>query len=500
MSKSQDQPVPGGAGPEAGSGPPRLAPEQLHRSVLFVLWAWAFGAFWLQTVTGASLTRFAQQMGLSPFGFGLMAAISFMAALVQPISALFIERHGRRKGLFLATALPHRLLWLAIAGIPWLLPQRWWTHAFLWLVGLAALGAYASSPAWLSWMSDLIPRSIRGRFMSRRVQLGNVVTLLLCLAIGLSLDWAGRRGDRATMAIAGMWLAAAAVMGTADILMHAPVPDPGPTRRPGPRLGVRLLLKPLADRNFRFFLLYIGTLTFATAYIGAYIWLFAFDVLGMSNLKANILLTVAPLAVSIFLYRPWGRVMDRIGYRPVMLIGGGFIIIGPSLWPFVSGPFWWVPYIVVLAIMVGWAAIEVANTNFLMALSESRRHPGAEGVAYPVLYGLVVATSGIASGLAAGAIAAWLGKDWQRTLFGFKITYHAVLLFLSSALRLLAVLCLIPIREPKALGTRQALRYVTEHTFANLHHAFLLPVRWFGRAAQYSYKIGPQARPTRPNR
>ena len=81
-------------GNEDHIGPaPRGIPEgddSLRQALRLVFAAWFFGAAWLSLVSGAALTRYAQLVHLPPFGFGLLAALGFAAALAQVASSYFL--------------------------------------------------------------------------------------------------------------------------------------------------------------------------------------------------------------------------------------------------------------------------------------------------------------------------------------------------------------------------------------------------------------------------
>ena len=147
--------------------------EPARRLVLRrILVAWIFGASWQSITTGAVLTRYAKSLHVTEFGFGLLAAIPFFAAFIQLPASFFVERYGHRKRVFLAANLVHRSLWLVIAAIPWLLPAGQGPFGLVTLMLVSAVANHATAPAWYSWLSDIVPSRIRGRYLSRRTQAG----------------------------------------------------------------------------------------------------------------------------------------------------------------------------------------------------------------------------------------------------------------------------------------------------------------------------------------
>ena len=156
--------------------------------------AWMFGAAWMYLTMGATLTRFAQLVGLRPFWFGVLAAMPWAGALMQLPSSYIIARFGHRKRILMVAGILSRVTWVFIALIPWVLPHAWWWPMMLVLRACSSLSGHFMSPAVMSWFADLIPRRIRGRYFSRRNQLGRLVSLLASLVAASILDYYQGRG------------------------------------------------------------------------------------------------------------------------------------------------------------------------------------------------------------------------------------------------------------------------------------------------------------------
>jgi MFS family permease len=459
-----------------------------------VVVAWMFGAGWMYITTGAAMTRYAQLLGVGGFGFGLLAALPYMGALAQLPSSFFIERYGKRKAVFLATGLAHRLLWLAVALIPWVLPDAWWWLALVLLVGLSSVSGHMATPAWVSWMADLVPARIRGRYFSRRMQIGQMVGLVVTLLVGHALDRAGA----ALMQTVSLALALAAVVGTIDMLIFLPVPEPA-TIQPDPQLSVwRLVRDPLRDRNFRRYLGFTATITFGIGYIPQFVWLYLFDVVGLSNAKANLMLVVVPLLVTMTVFPVWGRLIDRLGRKPVLIIAGLLVVHGGAVWIFVTPQHWFLGYMAAMIATAAWPGIEVANFNMLLSLSAAsagRRQVSA----YLALNSMVAALAGIASGLFGGLVAEML-RDWRGELLGWPLTYHGVLFLISTLLRLGALGWLAGLEDRKAHSTRAALRYMGTNFYSNVQQAIFTPARVIQQFGRWTYRLNrtPRRRPPPP--
>ncbi|MEI6148409.1 MAG: MFS transporter [bacterium] len=464
--------------------PDEMEDPTLRATLRRVLVAWLFGAAWMSITSGATLTRFAREMGVREFGFGLMAALPFLAAFAQLPASFFVERFGHRKTVFLAFNLTHRLMWLVIAAIPWLFPRFHWPAALIALMGLSAVASQVTGPAWNSWFVDLVPSRIRGRYMSRRSQAGQMVNLVLTLTVGLALDWAEGKGIVALGRMLSAVLAVAAVMGAVDILYFVGIPD----RAAPPRdrsYGLRqLFLQPLKNRSFRYCLAFTAVLTFSVGLMGQFTWLYVFDVVKATNAQANLLLIAFPLAVSLISLPFWGRMVDRLGRKPVLIIAGICVIPGALAWVFIREGHWFPGYFGVILSAFGWPGIELGYLNILLGLME-RRKGNVRNTAYMAINSVVVAAAGTLSGLFSGLLASQF-RDWHGSVWGVALTYHSGLFLISTVVRTCGLLFLRGIEEPRAFSARDAFRYMAGTMYSNLQNTLVAPVRLAGR---WTYKL-----------
>jgi MFS family permease len=468
--------------------------DSLRRSLWFVTVAWLFGATWMYTTMGAALTQYGKLLGVGHFGFGLIAAIPWIGALVQLPASFLVERYGHRKAIFFWTGVTHRACWIIIGLIPWFVPPSFWWLALLTGMLTAAVIGSAGAPAGLALMADLVPNRIRGRYISRRAQVGQLAGAIATVLICYAMDQARLVNSDALRKTISLLFAVAGVSGVLDFMCWRPVRDPG--HKPDPNLRIGTLLKhPLQNRNFRRFLGFTFTLTFGTAFVGQFIWLYVLDVAKMSNSQANMLMTVLPLLVTFLAYPIWGRVVDRIGRKPVLIIAGLMIVHGAIPWMFMSHDSWLIPYMATILCTVAWPGVDVATFNLLLGMVTAKGERRL-GSSYIAVNSLVAAVSGALSGLAAGGLAEALGTQWVGpSLLGCTMTYHGLLFFISAALRLLSLGWVLGIEEPRALGTRAAIIYITSDIYTRFQQTLFLPVRYIGRLSQWAYRLYPAPKP-----
>src|SRR5204862_5279439 len=119
----------------------------------------------------------------------------------------------------------HRGLWLAVAAIPWVLPKGWQWQGLLAFFALTSMTGQMVTPIWVSWMADLVPSRIRGRYFSRRSQLGQFVGVIVTLLMGFALDRAEIRGSQMLLWVLCLAMGVGAIDGVLDFLFFFKVPD-----------------------------------------------------------------------------------------------------------------------------------------------------------------------------------------------------------------------------------------------------------------------------------
>ncbi|MCX5662202.1 MAG: MFS transporter [Planctomycetota bacterium] len=489
-----------------------VARDDLRGQLRIIVIAWVFGAFWQWTISGAALFKFARLMGTPDWGFGLLAALPFAAGLFQIPMSLAQARWGRRKLLFILSVTLGRLMWAVIAAIPWALPNHrdwWWpTMALCAFLGWGANSA--GSPPWMDWMADVIPGRVRGRYFGMRNRLGQCIGLVATLSVGGVVYLVERSGKPEQMLqVCSCILALAGLMGALDILCFRRIPDHHEQHphRHAKGSTASAFFAPLKQPSFRRYLAFNFVLNTGIGFIGQYIWVYVNDVLHFSAWQGNLLLIGIPLIMMALSYPVWGKLTDRLGKRPVILIAGAVIVNGAWGWIFVGHGavpvtvMGWnfsamtvLGYSVAVLGMICWPGVEIANFNMLLGMTGS--HTGRAGGAYVAWYAIAVALGGALSGLIAGTVAHLIPTfAWDIPFVGIVLTYHGVLFLISTSLRILALYFAWGLREPKATGTREAFRYMSNNFYDNARAMLLLPTQVVGRLGRATYRLAPGRKP-----
>jgi hypothetical protein len=165
--------------------------SRLRSDLRLLLSSWITGNVWRFTITGAALAKFARVLGMPDYGFGILAAMPYMGTLFQlPASYLLDNRGVSRRILLLIAMTISRLSWVAMAAIPWMLPNRsqlWWMVMVV-ITLIAWSSHHLGIVAWTSWTADLVPPRLRGRFFGTCARYAQPVVLISALGVGYVID------------------------------------------------------------------------------------------------------------------------------------------------------------------------------------------------------------------------------------------------------------------------------------------------------------------------
>ena len=467
----------------------------LRRELRLINLSWVFGALWLWTISGAVMTQYARALGMPDYAFGILAALTYLATLMQLPASYLLDRFGRRKALYLWAQGFSRLMWIVAAAIPWILPgsQVLWWPALVVVLAVAWATFHLGVPAWMNWIADVVPSQVRGRFYGMRQLVARPIAIVVTLAVGAAIDMVEEVGQPHMMLRAtGVILIIASLFGLLEVEAYQRVHDPKRDRPNGHVDWFRKLAQPLRMANFRWFVAFNMTFALGTGFMGQYVWLYMFDIGGYSSLQANFFMIALPGLVNLLAYPLWGRFVDRMGCKPALLIAASGMLVNPFGWillctgaaPLLGGS------IVVIGFL-SWPGIEVSTMNYMLDLAGTRDKNGS-GTAMVAINSIAVACGGALSGVIGGVFAQTLADlHWIVPGINVPLTYHGLLFLFSGVLRLVSVIWVTFIHEVESAPTRDAIRYMTSTLYGNVRQAILMPTRVVTNLYQRSYRLRP---------
>lgn len=448
------------SGPEAGREPAPFPTSERRKSLKISL-AEGLVAQLHASLTGLGMGgnaftyAYALLLGASNTALGFVAALPQLGTASQLLSAYALQRAPRRKGLVIAGATAGRLVFLAIPVLPFVLDRGTALALFLVLWGLGNVLVSIAGNAWTSWMSDVIPRAMRARYMSWRNTLAGLGGMVVFLTAGVLLDaragappGASREADARRLAGFAMVFATACVAALVSAWMLGVQPEPPPRRREdgvAPLGALALVRLPFSDPAFRRLLLFFAGVS-AVNGIGNPFWTpYTVEDLGGDYSFVTALNVVGGLA-GLLALRLWGRAIDRFGSRPVIAVAVLFTAAHP-LYYFASERGFLHPlYVDAVSSGVFWGGFNLAVFSLLLGLAPARGREMYYAV-FAATAGLAMATSSVVAGALAGAIEPFVafGRPWN----GREVLFASV-----CCLRLACLPLVLRLEEPRARDVR----------------------------------------------
>ncbi|MBD1835001.1 MFS transporter [Cyanobacteria bacterium FACHB-472] len=431
--------------------PPFKIPKaEIRTSLRALTTEGALATVFYSIIGGALLSNFLLDLGASAVEIGMFASIAQLTNLLQPLGAYVGDRINSRNSYSLLIFGTSRLLWLLIVPGIWLVSSSriqphqlvLLTLAIIWVTNiLEALGR----ASFFTWVAVLVPERLRGRYFGFRNSVVNLTNLISVPLLGLAVSkWPG-----GSFSGFGVVLVLGVLLGIISLGFHFLMTDVNPklvhaaedTEQGASGERVFSFLK---DANFLRFVLYSALWSFAVNVSAPFFNLY---LLGDLKLDVSVVTLYGSLGAgaNLLMLMFWGRLADRIGNRPLMIMVGILVALTPLLWleAGTTPIFLWV-WFPLLHIVGGgtWAAIDLCSGNLMMSVTPLRNQS--------IYFAVAAAVPGItgAIGISVGGFVATV------TNFGGLPTVFA----LSAVLRLVAVLPLVFVHEQRSMPLGQLMR------------------------------------------
>ncbi len=421
-------------------------------------------------------------MYISPYALALNAnnlhigLLTSITGLLGPVSQKFgsrlIEKHTRKK-ILRKTLLFQSLMWIPIIFLAYLFWKGIWTSSLPLLLivffSIFIILYHLGSPAWFSWMGDIVDEKRRGRYFSFRNRVTGLVSLICTVIAAFFLDFFKNNG----ILLLGFVIFFSIAM-TARLIARSLF-----SKKYEPQIKVRKkdyfsfwqFIKQSPKNNFGKFTIYVALTRLAVFIGGPFFVVYMLRDLGFSYLT-YMLITISSSLGGLLILPILGKFSDKYGnYR---LISFAYIIIAifPVLWLFSDNPIY-LALIPQLTSGMAWAGFNLASSNFIYDSVK----PEKRGTAFS--YFNILNGIGIFIGATLGGI---LAKY-------LTINFMNILLFIfliSGITRVLAGFILLPrikeIRPVKEFKTNKEVRKVifkkitfpfsetTGHHSPHIHH------------------------------
>jgi len=432
----------------------RITPKELPGVLNKHIFTGALGTAWGNLIGGVLYVSFGNVIGMTQFQWGILGAVSSWVIALQPLAALMVDKAGSRKKVWFWSCFLERVLRAVGIFSSYLLWKTGHLNAALALMTGITLGVLLGTfqgPPWYSWLADIVPPEIHGRFWGRRETWVSIATIAAVVPASLLVDLVpeSAKGD----ALAAVF-AFTTVIGMIDVFVHVTIPEPEMRHVPPSRFFHRLQ-EPLRDPKFRPWLLFVLAWNFSMMLGYSLSNLYFLKDLRLRNnlFGMTMVMTVLTLLTGVLTARTSGRLIDKIGIQRVLYVGYILWSLIPVVWLFAvpSTVLFWLA----MASLIGGSFSVAANMAGIKLLT---RTPPAES---RTMYVAVSNTLGLlAQGVGAFLAGSFLEAFGSRSLriVGLVVSGFPLVFIASAALRLVSTLLLVPriVVEPKGPGAKRS--------------------------------------------
>lgn len=308
------------------------------------------------------ISAFAIALGASNMMIALLASLPNLIAAVFQLGVQRVKLWFKSRRTFMIVfAILQAIMWLPLMYVPNL------QHPGLWLllfVTMSSVFAMMIGPIWNSYMGDLIEENERGQFFGTR----NMFTGLFAFIATLLAGWILQSVPQEHKLFGFMILFALAflfkLMNAYFLSKMVDIPDGEMSaKEPDVTEFIEEAEKTPLGKFTTFLMLF---------YVAVYLAAPFFAVYQLSILKFDYFtftLLAAASAISSFLAMLfWGKYVDRIGSRNVLVFCGFFIPIVPLVWVFSTNP--WVLVYVEAFSGIMWAGFNLSVSTYLFDITD----------------------------------------------------------------------------------------------------------------------------------
>lgn len=384
-----------------------LGEDEIRKGLNGLVWDGVLSQIMTNLTTGAFLVAFALLLGASNAVIGILSAMAPLTQALQLPTIYVVEKTRNRRALTVGSSLFARLFWVVVAGIPFIMPAPYRLPCVVVSVSAYYVFGSITSCAFRSWMRDLIPDEILGRFLAKRMSFSMAIAVALGLLGAIGIDVYKSLHEDETVAYSILF-SIGALAGLIGVVNLARIPEP--TMPPTDGRTLRdMLYEPFHDANFRQLLIYLGAWSFAVNFSMPFFTVYLLARLEMS-MTIVLGLTVLSQVMNVLFFRIWGRLADRYSNKSVLAVCGPIYLLSVILWPFTTLPdihrltF---PLLVLIHVLAGIATAGVTICTSGIALKTA---PRGRATSY-------LATNSLISGAAAtlAPIIAGLAADGFET-------------------------------------------------------------------------------------
>jgi len=375
---------------------------------------------------------------LSARNYGLIVSLPFWFNFLQVlVTPLLAQRLDARK-LSITSAWMHCVGWVLLtAALPFIpkadTPLTIWV--FIGGFSIISLSSAITGVAWNSWMQEVVPARLRGKYFGTRNRLLYVSMIAFLLSVSGLL--ALMNGSLvAYLVLFGI----AILLRVYSVLSQQRMVTPVSHHHSGPQLPwqeqVRNVRK---DRMLVRFIGFAALMGFTINLFGPFFPVFMYEQLHITVAKANWILLFGPLGAAVS-FPAWGRLLDRYGNIPVMIVALALWQLFNLIWCFITLENTWLLYVVATTGGLFSAGYGIGVFNLMLKLTPPNSR--TMGIALFVSLSCLAAAMGPPLG---GYLIGWAKNQGYNPL----TVYHVAFAF-APVFSMLSCLVLRHVHEAQA--------------------------------------------------
>ena len=414
------------------------------------------------------LLAYAILMSATDLQLGLVATLPiFLASILQLFSIKVMHTIRSRKKSVLLFASLQGLTWIPIIfvysfiGIK--IPSLIFFVSLYWIFGLIA------SPIWTSWIGDLVPEKVRGKYFSRRQAATSVAIFVSFILGGFILTYAKDTLNEAYIGFAFIFILALLARFVSVFFLTKQY-EPELKIKEGNEFALKDFIFHFSKRfkkgHFNTAVLYFSLISFGIYFVAPYIVAFMLKDLNF-NYMQYVIAIASYLIVQVTLLPIWGRILDKYGSLSILRLTGMLIVINPLLWIFPKE----LSHVILIQIYSGFVMSGFLLASFNLLLETTTPNKRATAISY---YHLINGTFIFLGSISAALLIKW-SIGWNLAAFGGLFWSKYIIVFLFSGIwRLMVSLTILPrlkdIKRHKKISSEDlALKVISSIPGKGLH-------------------------------
>ncbi len=370
-------------------------------------------------------SAFAVFLKANTIQLGLLGSLpQALGSISQLFSEKLLKIFNSRKRFVCINAFLQALMYIPIALVFYFGTLK--VYHLILFVSLYFVFGMIASPAWNSWIGDLVNGSERGSYFGRRNTIAGFVSFITLLIAGYVLQhFTGETKTQYTGFAIIFILALLFRIISFSYLARKYEPNYIIPKDDG--VGFVSFIRSALSKNYGTYIVYLCIMNFSIYLAAPFFAAYMLYDLKLSYVEYTVVIAAAVLA-KYFSMPIWGRSVDKFGTKKVLTLSGFLMPAVSVLWLFDKS----LLYLILIQIYSGfvWAGFEIASLNFFFdSIIPQRR---SKYIAYfNVLNGVALFTGALLGGL----IVKYNNVFWSK--------YFLVFL-LSSVFRYLSSIVFIP--------------------------------------------------------